>query len=46
MGVEAATGLLFGSLGFLGGTILLAAILAVYVNQRTKDTTMKGDNAK
>lgn len=37
---------MFGSLGFLGGTILLAIFLSVYVRQRTKDVTQRGDNAK
>jgi hypothetical protein len=46
MGVEAGTGLLFGSIGFAGGSVLIAAFLSIYVRQRTKDQTMKSDNAK
>jgi hypothetical protein len=37
---------LWGSLGFIGVGIVGAFLIAGYVNQKTKDQTMKRDNAK
>ncbi len=45
MGVTAGDGLLFGSIGFAAAGLVLGAIIAIYVKQRTKDQTMSGTNA-
>ena len=46
MGVEAGTGALVGTLIFVGTSILVGAFLSLYVKQKTKDSSMKSDNAK
>ena len=46
MGVAAGTGLLFGTLIFLGVGIVAAVAFAFYVRQKTRDGTMTKDNAK
>jgi hypothetical protein len=46
MGVNAETGLLIGSLIFVGAAFVIAIFLAFYVRQKTKDVTMRNDNAK
>ena len=46
MGVSAGSGLMFGTIGFAAVGIIVAILLAIYVKQKTKDTTMAKDNAK
>jgi hypothetical protein len=46
MGVQADIGILFGSIGFAAAGIILAFFFAFYVKNRTKDHSMKSNNAK
>ena len=46
MGVEITTGLIVGSAIFAGVGIVFAFGLSFYVKQKTKDATMKADNAR
>lgn len=46
MGVEATMGMIVGSGSFAGVGILVALFLSFYVRGKTKDMTMKSDNAK
>ncbi len=46
MGVEYAPGAGYGSLIFIAVGIVAAFIFSFYVKQKTKDPSMKTDNAK
>ena len=46
MGVEFTTGIIVGSVIFAGVGIAVAFGLSFYVKSRTKDFSMKNDNAK